>query len=134
MRFPYTKSHPLQNDLDSLPRLPLTLVRGQKRIDVMGLVDSGATVNVLPYQMGVDLGATWDDSRATMRLAGNLGKLPALPIILKAEIESFAPVNLAFTWSQSNDVPLILGQMNFFLNFEVRFYRWAMEFEVLEKG
>ena len=41
-------------------------------VEAIGLVDSGATVNVLPYQIGVGLGAVWDSSNATIQLAGNL--------------------------------------------------------------
>jgi hypothetical protein len=39
----------------------------------MGLVDSGATVHVLPYDVGLQLGVVWDDRKANMRLAGTLG-------------------------------------------------------------
>jgi len=44
-----------------------------------------------------------------------------------AEIGDFPPVRLAF---ESNDVPLILGQMNFSMEFDVCFYRSQLEFEV----
>ena len=66
MRFPYTTTHPLQNNLDSLPRLPMTLINQQRRVEALGLVDSGATINVLPYQIGIQLGASWDASRASI--------------------------------------------------------------------
>ena len=49
MRFSYSTADPSQSELDSLPRLPLTLRYGQQQISALGLVDSGATVNVLPY-------------------------------------------------------------------------------------
>jgi hypothetical protein len=45
MRFPYLTADPSQSELDSLPRLPLTLRYGQRQITEVGLVDSGATVN-----------------------------------------------------------------------------------------
>ena len=48
MRFPYSTTDPAQDAFDSLPRLPLRLRTDSRAIDVMGLVDSGATVNVLP--------------------------------------------------------------------------------------
>ena len=43
-------------------------------MDVLGLVDSGATVNVLPYEVGLQLDLVWDDRRANIRLAGTLGQ------------------------------------------------------------
>ncbi len=42
---------------DAMPYLPLTLeINGITR-DASGLVDSGSTVNVLPYGVGLELGA-----------------------------------------------------------------------------
>ena len=130
MRFKYSTTDPSQDEFDSLPRLPLVLRHNSQRIEAVGLVDSGATVNVLPYQVGVQLGATWDDGKATMLLAGTLGNLNAMPLILTAEVGQFAPVRLAFAWVKSNNVPLILGQTNFFMEFDVCFYRFQLEFDV----
>jgi hypothetical protein len=56
MRFPYSTTDPAQDAFDSLPRLPLRLRTDSQTIDVMGLVDSGATVNVLPHDVGLQLG------------------------------------------------------------------------------
>ncbi|RAM53306.1 MAG: hypothetical protein C6Y22_01250 [Hapalosiphonaceae cyanobacterium JJU2] len=50
MRFKYLTTSSTQNEFDSLPRLPLSLWREDQRIETVGLVDSGATVNVLPYR------------------------------------------------------------------------------------
>ncbi len=134
MRWRYSTTHPSQSDLDSLPRLPLVLRYGQQRVDAMGLVDSGATVNVLPYPMGVQLGAVWEEQKATLRLAGNLGSIAAMPLFVIAEIGNFLPVRLAFAWIRSDSAPLILGQMNFFMEFDVCFYRSKLEFEVRPKS
>lgn len=97
MRFPYVTAATSQSELDSLPRLPLTLRYGQQQLTGAGLVDSGATVNVLPYNLGVELGAVWDDHKATIRLAGNLGNFPAIPLVVTAEVGDFAPVKLYST-------------------------------------
>jgi len=134
MRFRYSTTDPTQSELDSLPRLPLVLRYGKQVINVVGLVDSGATVNVLPYRLGDQLGAVWDDRKATIRLAGNLGNVAAQPLFPMAEIGDFPPVRLAFAWSRSDNVPLILGQMNFFMEFDICFYRSQLEFEVKLKS
>ena len=89
MRFLYSTSDPSQSELESLPRLPLTLRYGQQQIVALGLVDSGATVNVLPYRLGVQLGAVRADSRATIRLAGNLGNFAAMLLAVTAEVGEF---------------------------------------------
>ena len=134
MRFPYLTSDPSQTELDSLPRLPLTLRSEDQHVSAVGLVDSGATVNVLPYDLGVQLGAVWDDRKATIRLGGNLGQFAAMPFFASAEIGNIDPVRLAFAWIQAEDAPLILGQMNFFMEFDVCFYRSQLEFEVTPKS
>jgi hypothetical protein len=130
MRFKYSTSDSSQNEFDSLPRIPLILRNNNQAIEVVGLVDSGATVNVLPYDIGTQLGGSWDDRRAIIRLAGNLGNQPAMPLFTMGEIAEFAPVRLAFAWVKSNQVPLILGQTNFFLEFDICFYRSKLEFEI----
>ena len=55
MRFQYSTTSPTQNEFDSLPRIPLLLRRGDHSIEAIGLVDSGATVNVLSYELGIQL-------------------------------------------------------------------------------
>jgi hypothetical protein len=133
MRFRYSTTDPTQSELDSLPRLPLVLRYGTQAINVTGLVDSGSTVNVLPYRVGIQLGAVWDDRKAKVRLASNLGNFAAQPLFPMAEIGDFPPLRLAFAWSRSDDVPLILGQMNFFMEFDICFYRSRLEFEIKPK-
>ena len=132
MRFAYSTLDPTQNELDSLPWLPLILQRAQHEVEATGLVDSGAMVSVLPYNLGVQLGANWDDQKAVIRLAGNLGNLPAMPLFVTAQIGDSSPVRLAFAWTRAPNAPLILGQMNFFMEFEVCFYRARLEFDVTQ--
>ncbi|MEG4283770.1 hypothetical protein QUB68_11630 [Microcoleus sp. A006_D1] len=133
MRFQYSTNDPSQDEFDSLPRIPLILRHNNQRVEVIGLVDSGATVNVLPYQIGIQLGLVWDDSKAIIRLAGNIGNQPAMPVFFMAEIAEFAPVRLVFAWAKSDTVSLILGQTNFFLEFDVHFYRSRLEFDIEPK-
>lgn len=130
MRFPYTVTAPTQNEFDSLPRLPLMLQLNGRRVEAVGLVDSGATVNVLPYEIGLQLGELWDEQKVTINLAGNLGGLAAQPVFAMATIGDLAPIRLAFAWTRNSNVPLILGQMNFFMEFEVCFFRKQQEFEI----
>ena len=134
MRFKYSTTSPAQNEFDSLPRLPLLLRREDRRIEAMGLVDSGATVNVLPYELGIQLGGIWDDRKAIIQLAGNLSDRPAMPFSAIAQIGEFPSTELLFAWVNRQNTPLILGQTNFFLEFDVCFYRSNREFEVKPKS
>jgi hypothetical protein len=61
MRFTYSTIAPARHESDSLPWLPLVLRVGTRAVKAVGLVDSGATVNVLPFELGVELGAVWDE-------------------------------------------------------------------------
>ena len=45
----------------------------------------------------------------------------------------FSPVLLAFAWVSHDNTPVILGQTNFFNEFEVCFFRNSLEFEVKPK-
>ncbi|MGB3491342.1 MAG: hypothetical protein WBA57_01345 [Elainellaceae cyanobacterium] len=114
--------------------MPLILRRERHTVEAVGLVDSGATVNVMPYELGLQLGATWNDNRAIIQLAGNLGNQAATPFFAMVQFGDIAPVQLAFAWTQSPSAPLILGQTNFFMEFDVCFYRSKMEFEIKPKA
>jgi hypothetical protein len=69
----------------------LSLRREDRVVESIGLVDSGATVNVLPYELGLQLGGVWEDRRAVIQLAGNLGNQPAMPFSAIAQIGEFLP-------------------------------------------
>jgi hypothetical protein len=98
------------------------------------VMDPQNTVNVLPYEFGLELGGIWDDRRAVIQLADNLSNQPAMPFAAIAQIGEFPPVQLLFAWVQRPNTPLILGQTNFSLEFDVCFYRFKMEFEVKLKS
>ena len=114
------------------PVLPLTLI-GQRSISVSGLVDSGAAVNVLPYTLGVQLGFDWDQQTQSVELSGNLASVEARVIVLSAVVGTFPPVRLAIAWARTDEVSIILGQVNFFLEFDVCFFRSRAFFEVRPK-
>jgi hypothetical protein len=58
-RFSFTEINPTAGAASRLPNLPLALVYEQRTISATGLLDTGATVNVLPYNLGLQLGAVW---------------------------------------------------------------------------
>jgi hypothetical protein len=67
-------------------------------------------------------------------LAGNLASIEARGLLVSAQIGDLDPVRLVFAWSRSDNVPLLLGRMNFFLEFDVCFYRSQLFFEVRPKS
>lgn len=133
VRFAFTEIDPDLGTLSTLPYLPLILTYRDQSINVSGLLDTGSSVNVLPYEMGLRLGAVWERQRLSVPLGGNLARFEARALVLTANVERFSPVELAFAWTQDKNAPLILGQMNFFLAFDVCFYRAESAFEISPK-
>lgn len=120
-----------------MPRLALTLSHEHRSVAIVGLLDTGAAVNVLPYPVGVALGADWDQQTMTIPLVGSLGHIEARALVVLAtqpQLTPAGPVRLVFAWTRAEDTPVILGQTNFFMEFDVCFYRSQAAFEVQPKG
>jgi hypothetical protein len=58
-QFPFVERAPELGVASLAPMLPLTLVT-TRSIVVSGLLDTGATVNVLPSMKGAELGFDWN--------------------------------------------------------------------------
>jgi hypothetical protein len=134
LRFPYVEIDRALGPASALPYLPLTLQLKGKVVSVSGLVDSGAALSVLPYDVGMQLGAVWEEQSTRVQLAGNLADSDAQAIIVTTTIDQFSSVRLAFAWTRNNQVPVILGQVNFFMEFDVCFFRSQTVFEVKPRG
>jgi hypothetical protein len=132
-RFPYVSVNNLRGEEALRPQLPISLVYHGQAVNAAGLLDTGADVNVLPYHIGIELGAIWAEQRTAVELSGNLAAFEARGIIITAVVGQFAPIQLAFAWTQAEHVPLLLGQVNFFMEFNVCFYRSEGDFEVFPK-
>lgn len=114
----------------TLPYMPIALTYKKLSIETMALLDTGASVNVLPYEVGLQLGAIWEDQTVPIQLSGNLARMEARGLVLSATVAEFPAVLLAFAWTESREAPLILGHMNFFAEFDVCFYRADLAFEL----
>lgn len=134
MRFPYVPIKNARGEVALRPQVPLTLTYQGKLIEVAGLLDTGADVNVLPYQLGVSLGAVWSAQSTLVGLSGNMANSEARGIIVTGTVGQFAPVRLAFAWTRAELVPLLLGQVNFLMEFDVCFYGSQGTFELGPKG
>ena len=85
---------------------------------------------MLPYTTGVELGFVWERQTTSVKLSGNLSIVDARVVLVSAVVANFAPVRLAFAWTNVDTVPVILGQINFFLEFDVCFFRARQHFEI----
>jgi hypothetical protein len=133
-QFPFLALNPTAGSVGLFPILPLQLAIGSQTVSVLGLLDSGALVNVLPHDLGLQLGADWDQQSTHVQLTGNLAQYEARGLVVTATVAALPPVHLVFAWTKSNIVPLLLGQMNFFLEFDVCFFRARGIFEVKPKS
>jgi Aspartyl protease len=124
--FPYMGDGPA-----AMPVIPLTLRANGRTLEIEALLDTGASVNVLPYDVGLALGLNWEQETVAVELAGNLATAPARAVVAMAQLEDFTPKRLVFAWSQNSGFRTILGQMNFFMEFNVCFFRGNGVFELL---
>jgi hypothetical protein len=133
LSFKYSQLQNTRGETLLRPQLPIRLSYHGQSADAIGLVDSGADVNVLPYRLGLALGAIWDEQATALTLSGNLAQYEARGLLVMATIGNFAPVRLAFAWTRAENPPLLLGQVNFFAEFDICFSRSKLTFEITPK-
>ena len=132
--FAYTDTKGSTDEMDFMPFLPVTLHLGKQKVSVTALLDSGAGVNVLPYSVGLASGAIWNEQKIKIALGGSLEKTEARLILVTAFVDDFDPARLVFAWTKQDVSPVILGQTNFFREFDVYFFRARKAFEVRRSG
>ena len=124
IEFPFSDDEPL-------PTIPITLSHAGFSVFANALLDTGSAVNLLPYDIGLQLGAIWEEQTIRLPLAGNLAMVEARGVFVHVQIGNLEPVRLAFAWAESSQVPLILGQTNFFREFDVCFQRSRCTIEII---
>ena len=127
---PSTIEFPFSDD-EALPTIPITLSHAGFSVIANALLDTGSAVNLLPYDIGLQLGAIWEEQTVRLPLAGNLASVEARGVFVLVQIGNLEAVRLAFAWAQSSQVPLILGQTNFFREFDVCFQRSRCTIEII---
>ena len=129
-RFSFVSVNNALGEVGFRPILPITLVYQNTSVVTSGLLDTGASVNVLPYETGVQLGYEWERQTTVLSLTGNLAQYEARVVVMQGQVGQFESVQLVFAWTRAENVPLILGQVNFFMEFDVCFYRSQLAFDV----
>jgi hypothetical protein len=134
IRFPFTSVNPEMGEAGFRPFLPIALTNGDRVVMAEGLLDTGAMVNVLPYGIGLELGFVWSQQKVPLDLAGNLAQHEARAVVVWTVVGQLEPVQLVFDWTKVTGIPLLLGQVNFFIEFDVCFHRSQLNFEVIPKN
>lgn len=115
-----------------MPLIDIQLSSGSKSFVASALVDSGAALNILPFDVGIELGLVWEDQTFPIDLGGVLTGSQAYAVLVEAQITNVRPIQLAFAWvnRSSSEVRTLLGQVNFFQEFDIHFYGNQQLFDV----
>ncbi|WP_249263535.1 hypothetical protein [Microcystis aeruginosa] len=76
-----------------MPYVPITLGLNGRSLNTEGLIDTGASVNVLPYELGLQLGFIWENENLSVILAGNLAHCQARAVVVEGQVNPFPTVN-----------------------------------------
>ncbi len=132
MNYPYTRSSAFPKLLGGLPLVDIALYHEGHEITVPALVDSGATLSILPYDTGLELGLSWEEQTVPVDVGGVLKGIPAYGVLVRGELSPFPPVALVFAWvhHSSEEIRPILGQMNFFQQYKISFEAYNETFDI----
>jgi hypothetical protein len=133
IKFPFISVNPALGEAGFRPILPIALTNSDRMVMAEGLLDTGAMVNVLPYEIGLELGFVWNEQNVPLDLAANLAQYEARAVFVQAIVGQLEPVRLVLAWTKATGIPLLLGQVNFFMEFDVCFHRSQLNFEVAIK-
>jgi hypothetical protein len=129
-RYPYIEAEDASGINLLRPLMPITLQNENISKSLLGLLDTGASVSVLPYQIGIELGFSWSQQTPSINLVGNLGGYEAKGVIVMGHVGNLPSVPLTFAWTRAENVRILLGQVNFFREFDVCFFESRRMFEV----
>src|SRR5439155_26798222 len=87
-----------------------------------------------PIRSAVSLVSIGTPRKAAITLGGTLAGVATRGIVVEAVVGQLPAVRLAFAWAQSDQVPFLLGQFNFFEVFDVLFARAHRVFEIRVPG
>lgn len=110
---------------ENAPAIPVTLIGPQAKIDVIGLIDSGADFSFIPRDMAEALGLNLTGKSEV--IGGISGNVKAIKTVMKMNIskgnENYTfPVEAYVPEVQNDDdFPVLIGRNGFFENFKIVF-------------
>jgi hypothetical protein len=114
-----------------LPFLRMNISAVQK-VSVIALVDSGASINLLPYSVGQALGFDWESAETGPPISGTVQSESRI-VKAKVTIGSLDEVELSFCWIKHDNVRLLLGHNDFFAHFTVCFLTRELKFSLFQE-
>jgi len=136
MRSQRIKYTPIPSFPGGMPFIDIQLTHNNRQSSVSALVDSGSALNILPFDVGLELGFNWKTQTFPLDVGGALKGIQAYAVLVRGEVAPFPSLDLAFAWvsKPSADVPVLLGQVNFFQEFNVFFYGHQQAFDIVPRS
>lgn len=110
---------------EAAPAIPVTLIGSKEKIDVIGLLDSGADFSFIPYDMAEVLGL--DISQNPQDIGGISGTVLAIPSHMKVNIKkgredyTFDVGVYVSVKEMQDEFPILIGRDGFFEQFKITF-------------
>ena len=95
-RFPYYSVPPFSF---GMPVVNVSLSHEGHSVVMPALVDSGAAMNLLPFECGQHLGFVWEEQRLPLPMGGLLSNAKAFAVSVTFSLDPFPPIDLAFAWT-----------------------------------
>ena len=131
-RFRYKQPSLTSGLTQPMPYLPIGLALKQS-VTVDALLDTGSPVSVIPHTLGLQLGGNWSSALPIGALGGALAQSQTRSFFADLTAGPYPSVWMGFAWADTDNVPIILGHVNFFQMFDVCFYGSRSEFEIRPK-
>ena len=117
-----------------MPIIPIRLEHDRFSILTDALIDSGASVNVMPFQLGLELGFEWESCPVGTNLVGSLSEVETRLVVVQAFVADLRKIQLGFVWVKSNRSRVLLGQNNFFKHYSICFSRTTLKIQLAEEA
>ncbi|MDM8525570.1 hypothetical protein QUF80_19545 [Desulfococcaceae bacterium HSG8] len=132
-RFSYT---PMPGFIGGMPFVDIQLSHNERSISASALTDSGSALNILPFDVGLELGFIWEKQTFPLDLRGTLRDSQAYAVLVRTELAPFPSLDLGFAWVSRPvaDIRILLGQVNFFQEFNISFYGHHQVFDITPRS
>ena len=132
-RFSYTL---MPGFIGGMPFADIQLSHNDRSVSASALIDSGSALNILPLDVGLELGFIWEKQTVPLDLAGALRGSQAYAVLVHVELAPFPSLDLGFAWVNrpAADIRILLGQVNFFQEFNVCFYGHHQVFDITPRS
>jgi hypothetical protein len=122
--------------IGGMPFVDIQLSHNERSVSASALIDSGSALNILPFEVGLELGFIWEKQTVPLDLKGTLRDSQAYAVLVRTELSPFPPLDLGFAWVNRPvaDIRILLGQVNFFQEFNVCFYGHHQIFDITPRS